>query len=527
MATEILETERKYEARPGVTLPPLDTLPEVAEVSVPETETLVAEYYDTDDLRLLKAGATLRRREGGADEGWHLKLPSDPKTGGKSDGKSDGNGTASRLEIRLPASRPGDPVPDELARLVRVHTRGAALRPVARLETRRRTTTLLDTAGTSLAEVMADEVAAQTFGESTTLSRWNEIEVELTGGGPRLLRAADKQLRHGGLRPADYSAKLARAFAGNLPRSRGERPLTRHSLAGEVVFGYLDAQAAALKGLDPAVRRGAPDSIHQMRVAARRLRSTLQSFPAVVPAQSTAHLRNELKWLGGVLGDARDGEVLSDWLLTRIADTPTELVMGPVAARVRAHFAPREADARRAVLLALDSQRYFSMLDELDWLLEHPPLTAAAAGRASEVLPRAVARACRRTARRMRTAKRAPDGQERDVALHETRKAAKRARYAAEAAQPVSGKKARRFAKRMKAVQSVLGDHQDAVNARATAREIGVQAHLAGESAFTFGLLHERARCEAQGIQRQARKAWRRAAPGKHGWPTAPAARAR
>ena len=62
MATEILETERKYEAQPGVTLPPLDTLPEVAEVSVPETETLVAEYYDTDDLRLLKAGASTRLR---------------------------------------------------------------------------------------------------------------------------------------------------------------------------------------------------------------------------------------------------------------------------------------------------------------------------------------------------------------------------------------------------------------------------------------------------------------------------------
>ncbi|HMD95252.1 MAG TPA: CYTH and CHAD domain-containing protein [Trebonia sp.] len=520
MATEILETERKYEAQPGVPLPPLDTLPEVAEVSVPETETLVAEYYDTDDLRLLKAGATLRRRAGGADEGWHLKLPSDPKNGRKS-GKKDSAGAASRLEIRLPASRPGDPVPDELARLVRVHTRGAALRPVARLDTRRRTTTLLDTAGTSLAAVMADEVAAQTFGESTTLSRWNEIEVELTGGGPRLLRAADKRLRHGGLRPAAYSAKLARALAGEAPPSGDEHPLSKHPLAGEIVFGYLSSQAATLKALDPAVRRGAADSIHQMRVAARRLRSTLQSFPAVVPAQSSAHLRKELKWLGGVLGDARDSEVLSDWLLTRIAGTPTELVMGPVAARVRAHFAPREADAQRAVLLALDSQRYFSMLDELDRLLEHPPLTAAAAEPADKALPRAVARAHRRTARRMRTAKRAPAGQARDVALHETRKAAKRARYTAEAAEPASGKKARRFAERMKTVQSVLGDHQDAVNARATAREIGVQAHLAGESAFTFGLLEGRAHCEALAIQRQARKAWRRAAHGKHAWPSA------
>ena len=115
----------------------------------------------------------------------------------------------------------------------------------------------------------------------------------------------------------------------------------------------------------------------------------------------------------------------------------------------------------------------------------------------------------------MRRAKRAPAGPGLDVALHETRKAAKRARYAAEAAQPVSGKRARRYVKRMKAVQSVLGDHQDSVTARVAAREIGVQAHLAGENAFSFGMLYERAHCEAQALQGQARRAWRRAARGK------------
>ncbi len=515
MATEIFETERKYEAQPGVSLPPFDGLPEVAEVSGPEAETLVAEYYDTDDLRLLKAGAMLRRREGGADDGWHLKLPGETGETGEAGEAAAGAGAAARLEIRLPAGTPGDPVPEELARLVRVHARGAVLRPVARVETRRVRTTLRDNAGTSLAEVLADEVAAQTFGDATTLSHWNEIEVELTGGGPRLLRAADKQLRHGGLRPAGYPAKLARALAADLSPSRADVPLTRHSPAGDVVLAYLGAQAARLKSLDPAVRRGVPDSVHQMRVTVRRLRSTLQSFGAVLPKQSTRHLRDELKWLGGVLGEARDDEVLSDYLLSRLADTPVELVMGPVQARVRAHFAPREADAQRAVLAALDAQRYFTMLDELDRLIDDPPVTAAAATAAGDVLPRAVARAYRRTRRRMRRARRAPACAARDVALHETRKAAKRARYAAEAARPAAGKKARRFAKRMKAVQSVLGDHQDAVTARAVTREIGVQAHLGGENAFSYGLLHERADHEALELQDQARRAWRRAAHGR------------
>ncbi|HEX6454526.1 MAG TPA: CYTH domain-containing protein, partial [Trebonia sp.] len=144
MTTEIQETEYKYDAAPGTSLPPLGGLPQVAEVSGAEAETLTAEYYDTDDLRLIRAGITLRRREGGADEGWHLKLPDH---GGKA------RGAPSRRELRLPLGRPGDPVPGELTRLVVAHPRGAALGPVARVETRRRRTTLRDSAGNSLAEV--------------------------------------------------------------------------------------------------------------------------------------------------------------------------------------------------------------------------------------------------------------------------------------------------------------------------------------------------------------------------------------
>jgi CHAD domain-containing protein len=308
------------------------------------------------------------------------------------------------------------------------------LLPTARPPTPRRRTTLRDATGTSLAEVAADEVAAQTLGASTILSRWNEIEVELTGGSTKLLRAADERLRHGGLRPAGRSAKLERALASELPPARVGHRLTRRSSSGEVVLDYLDAQATRLKSLDPAVRRDEPDSVHQMRVTTRRLRSTLQSFPMILPDRATRHLRDELKWLGGVLGEARDSEVLSERMRTELAGTPAELVMGPAQARLRAHFAPREAAARRTVLEALDSRRYLAILDELDRLADDPPLAAEAADRAAAVLPGAVARAYRRTRRRMRRARRAPAGRARDMALHETRKAAKRVRYAAEAA---------------------------------------------------------------------------------------------
>jgi CHAD domain-containing protein len=500
MTTITQEREQKYEATPGTALPSLSDLPKVAAQSGPETETLTAEYYDTDDLRLLRARITLRRREGGADEGWHLKLPDGP----------------ARREIQTPLDRTGDPAPDELTRLVRVHTRDAALRPVARIETCRRKTTLRDSAGTSLAEVMTDEVAAQALGgPATTVSRWNEIEVELTGGSEKLLRAVDRRLRRGGLRPASYPAKLQRALGTEPARSRPE--LTRHSTAGEVVLGYLDAQAARLKALDPAVRRNEPDSIHQMRVTARRLRSALQSFPDVLRKRAVQHLRDELKWLGGVLGDAREAEVLSELMRSILAGLPAELVMGPAEARVRVHFAPHEADAITTVGYALESRRYFAMLDELDRLLEHPPLTPEAAGPARDVLATAVRHDRKRTGRRVRRARRAPAGPDRDAALHEVRKAAKRARYAAEAAKPVLGQRAGRLARRMKVVQSVLGDHHDAVNVRAVAREIGVQAHLAGENAFSFGLLHERVHRDAHEYERAGRRAWKRAIGGKLG----------
>ncbi|HEX6449052.1 MAG TPA: CYTH and CHAD domain-containing protein [Trebonia sp.] len=512
MTTEIQETEYKYDAAPGTGLPPLAGLPQVADVSRAETETLTAEYYDTDDLRLIRAGITLRRREGGADEGWHLKFP---------DHGGNARGASSRRELRLPLGRAGDPVPGELARLVVAHTRGAALGPVARVETRRRRTTLRDSAGNSLAEVAEDDVAAQTLGSSTTLSRWNEVEVELANGGPPLLRAADERLRAAGLRPAMHPVKLERALAAGLPAAGGstgrlqadggEGRLAAGSPSGEVVLAYAARQAARLKALDTAVRRDEPDAIHQMRVTTRRLRSTLQSFTVIWPSAATGHLKDELKWLGQVLGDARDAEVLSEYFRTGLEGTPTELVLGPAKARITVHFAPRETAARSAVFQALDSRRYFALLDELDRLLSEPPRTPAAQTAAGEALPGAVARTYRRAKRRMRRAERTPAGSRRDAALHEARKAARRARYAAEAVTPVFGKDARRFARRMKAVQSVLGGQHDAVTARDAVRDIGVRANLAGENAFSFGLLYERAHRDALEYQHEARHVWKRA----------------
>ncbi len=145
MAISVMETETKYEAGPDAVLPRLDTLPDVTEARGPDEQELVAEYYDTEDLRLLAAGITLRRRTGGSDAGWHLKLPAAP---------------GSREEIQLPPGRAGRGVPAQLANLVQARTRGAPLVPVAAITTHRRVTTLVGPGGESLAEVADDSVQA-------------------------------------------------------------------------------------------------------------------------------------------------------------------------------------------------------------------------------------------------------------------------------------------------------------------------------------------------------------------------------
>jgi CHAD domain-containing protein len=503
------ETERKYEGRPGRALPGLDRLPRVAATSGPQEQILRADYYDTDDLRLIRHGITLRRRRGGKDAGWHLKLPL---------------GGDTRREIRRPPGRAGQPVPEELARLVRGYTRGRELRPVAKVNTRRQVLSLVDAAGDSLAEIAADDISAETLGAETEISQWNEVEVELTGGDRGLLRDADAWLRREGLRPSARTAKLERALAGPLAErerraANGRRAQVPAGSAGAVVLDYLRQQAARLQALDPLVRADEPDSVHQMRVTARRLRSTLQSFGQIIPRSQTSELIAGLKWLGVVLGEARDAEVLAGRLDRNLRETPPELVLGPVLARVQGHFAPVHAAAREAALAALDSERYFALLDALDQLLDRPPQAAAAAKPARAALPAEVHHAYRRTAKRMRRAQHARPGQDADVAYHEARKAAKRARYAGEAVTPAFGQPARRFTKQMKQVQSVLGDHQDAVVARGVDRELGIGAHLAGENAFSYGLLYERETERADRLKQKANRVWaHRARPHFRHW---------
>ena len=481
----------------------------IAAISQQDEQLLDAVYYDTADLRLIGAGITLRRRTGGQDAGWHLKLPA---------------GADTRDEIRLPlaaaAGKPavgtapgtagrraatrrataGGAVPEELAALVRARTRGAALAPVVRIRTSRRVFGLVDGARRTLAEVAADHVSAEPADGSAV--SWDEIEAELVTGGPALLEAIDTRLRQAGARPAATATKLQRALAGRLPAgaAREPPPLTRHSPAGVVVLGYVRDQVAVIWRYDPLVRRDAPDAVHQMRVATRRARCALQAFGGIIDRETTRPLCAELKWLAAALGPARDGEVMLARLAGDLAAVPPVLISGPVQARITDCFTAELAQARQAALCALDGQRYLRLLDDLDALLADPPLTPVAARKAGKALAKPVWRAARRLQRALAAVPGTGAG-DRDAAIHEARKTAKRARYAAEAAVPALGRTASRQAAQARELQQLLGDHHDSVVARTVLLDLAGKARAAGEDTFTYGLMHQRQACQAAGIE--------------------------
>ncbi|MEU4027883.1 CYTH and CHAD domain-containing protein [Streptomyces anulatus] len=501
MADTKREIERKYEATDDTRLPDLTRAAGVDRTVHHGLTELDAVYYDTAGLCLAADALTLRRRTGGADEGWHLKFPV---------------ATGIRDEIHEPLA---DTLPPPLAALLRSRVRHAEIAPVVRLLSARDVHHLTSADGALLAEVSIDRVRAERLaGEGTgTTAVWTEIEVELADDGdPAILDAVEKRLRKAGIRPARSASKLARALAETAPGHRGERPEPDGPrTAGDHVLAYVGEQIRAIVDLDPAVRRDLPDSVHRMRVATRRLRSTFKTHRRLLDREATDPLGAELKWLAAELGLDRDQEVLDERLGSRIEALPAALTLGPVRGRLRAWSAARRTGSRRRIIDVLDGKRYLDLLDALDALSADPPLRPAAGRAPGKALPRAVLKDYERLATRVGHALGQPPGPERDAALHEARKAAKRARYAGEAARPALGKPAKRFTRRVKAVQTVLGDHQDSVVAREALRMLAIQSHAAGETAFTWGLLYGQEEAAAEARERELPEVWARAsAPG-------------
>jgi CHAD domain-containing protein len=405
--------------------------------------------------------------------------------------------------VHAPLGRGVKKPPDALLGPVTGILRGAPVRPVATLRTRRLVTSLRGADGELLAEI-ADDLVTATIppsgpGAPTEVQAWREVEVELGSDDGVVGAAVGERLVRAGARPSASASKVGRVLAERLTALTGPppHPTTNGSgkkggkkrpTAGEFVLSALREQVAGLQSADVLLRTEQPGGVHQVRVAARRLRSTLAAFRNILDRDATAALREELSWLGGQLANARDDEVALRHLRDMVADDPDELVLGPVAARIQ-QIELREVRAGLdRALLTVSEPRYLRLLDALHGLLTDPPFTARAAEPLRPVLRDAARRSARRLRRRLAATRRAPDSA-RAEALHEVRKAAKRARYAAEIGRgELSNVKA--LARAGKKVQTVLGELQDTVVTREHARRLGIVAAAAGENSFTYGRLH-------------------------------------
>ncbi len=264
------------------------------------------------------------------------------------------------------------------------------------------------------------------------------------------------------------------------------------------------------QGLDPLVRSDAPDAVHRMRIACRRLRSLLATYRSLFDREVTVPLREELKWYAALLGEARDAEVMRDRLAHRIAEQPPELVLGDTVERTVAELTAAYVTAHGRVVKAMRGARYRRLVGTLHALADQRDWKENADAPATELLTDSARREWKRLRRRTRRVDDAETESERDESLHDVRKAAKRLRYAAEMARVVAGDPAAKLAKAAKRLQEVLGDRQDGVVAQETLRGLAVGGD--GDSGFRFGWLHAQELERAAAADTAYERAWARVA---------------
>ncbi|MDO3339688.1 CYTH and CHAD domain-containing protein [Mycobacteroides abscessus subsp. abscessus] len=463
MPSQHVEVERKFDVTDATISPSFEGISVVARVEQQPQQNLDAVYFDTPGQRLAQHHITLRRRTGGTDAGWHLKLPAGPDT---------------RTELRLPLTEDDDAVPEELRDTVLAVVREDELAPVARISTVRLVSRLIGADGEELAEFCDDHVTAGDLS-------WREWELELSGGPDiALFDRITARLLDAGAVPAGHGSKLARVL--DVPER--ERPKGKDSIQRALL-----EQLDQLQGWDRAVRVDTDDSVHQMRVTIRRIRSLLQSNPERFGLDTNPEPLDELRLLANILGVARDAEVLAQRYDEALAELPDTLIRGPVYERLVDAARQRYQAGLRRALAAMRSHRYFRLLDSLDELV-------ASAGPASDTHHSdeggTLDAAYRKVRRAARAAARA-EGEYRDEALHRIRKSAKRLRYVA------SAEGAKKISQAAKDIQELLGEHQDSTVSRAYLATQAAEAHSAGEDTFTYGVLYQREHDAAETARHQ------------------------
>lgn len=450
-----VEREIKFTIGPDFRLPPALGVPRPPRL-------IVSTYYDTPLLDLTHAGITLRYRVEKEKRAWQLKLPL----------------ARDRQEVEVPDSR-GTPPPSLLDLLV-LYLKHQPPSPLVTLRVRR-TSVIVRRKRRPVAEVSLDLVTAIKDGRITL--RFRELEIERLNTDEDAFEELERLVRQAGAREHDGRPKVFRALSLPVPEAttppKADAPIREH------LSWTLTRHVRWLIAHDPGTRLGTEsESLHQMRVAVRRLRSVLRAARPILAAGWTAPLSDELAWLGECLGRVRDLDVQIAYFRGEL--THLEKPDRPPLKQLVTQLETQRAHAQQALLSELTSARYFDLIHRLEQAAHDPPLVESADSKMLKKL-------ARREFKKLRKAIRRLEPEPRDETLHAIRIKTKRARYAAELAAPLVGKAAARFIKQASMVQDVLGAYQDAVTAESYIRSF-FKASSGARAAFVAGRLIERQR---------------------------------
>ncbi|PPF43106.1 hypothetical protein C5B85_14205 [Pseudoclavibacter sp. AY1F1] len=451
--TQQREVERKYDIPEGAGEPDLSKLGGGLSAGEPSTEKLVAEYVDSPDLVILGARCVLRRRTGGDDEGWHLKRP---RSGDE------------RIELHAPVGSPRRVPPELRAEFAEILGDRPVL-PLVELTTMRTTTQVRGEVSAADADEAAEPQLVALICEDAVHAKvvrlghqrelqWREYEVELVGDAPpRVFDEIESVLFAAGLTASAHKSKMVRSLDG----VEATQPATARGPVGDAVVAALAQRFGEFQASEAHARTDEPDAVHQTRVAVRRLRSVLTVYADVFTKGATDELRDELRWVGRVLGEPRDAEVLTELLAAEfeaLAADETQLRVPEVQELVLGWLGERHDAAFSEFLAAVDSARWDALHVKIVDFLADPPFASHAELRAAGAMRRAARDAMSRVAALTDRARKKPQKSDR---WHDVRKAAKSVRYAFEVLEGLPDLKAGGERKAWKRVAKAFGSVQD------------------------------------------------------------------
>lgn len=463
------EREIKFHTPPRFSIP--------AHLGLPlSPRVFTSTYYDSEQHRLGQLGFTLRKRVERGKGVWQLKIPS---------GKC-------RIELEIESG--SRHVPGPFLDLLTAFFRNQEPVLLGKLRTWR-TGVGIQKDGRVIAAVTRDAVAL--LQDHKIIRRFQETELELKEGSIKQLKPIRKILEKAGATVKPLQPKIFQAldlpYPLEFPAALPDGPPT------ELIRTRLHMQFRQMLSHDPGTRLGRDsEALHQMRVSTRRTRAILRAVRSFLAPEWNEKARQEVGWIGSLLGEVRDWDVLLEYFRREFSDLSAE--DHQAFQTILKQFEDQRSIARARLLQGLRSERYLDLLNFFESSMTRLPFQPDSTSipdlsrKAFHKLDKFVnATGCRFP----------PDD------LHRTRILLKRARYTVELAQPFLGKKAGRFLRQAKRLQELLGHHQDAVVAED--RLASLKPRTRGTRvAFVCGVIVERLRNHRQVVCRQIPQEWKK-----------------